>query len=137
MVISTIVGLLYAVLTGIIYKSFTKPSPMEATFPIFIFLFITQLNNAALSEEPLFRGFIWGYLKKRNWKEHWILLFQAFIFSLGHIYYLPKLPIAFLGTFFAGLVFGLVVWKSKSISASIVVHGLANSMGQLIIYYIC
>lgn len=136
MFISSIVGFLYAIVVGALYQSFTKRTTIEATFPIFILLFITQLSNAALSEEPLFRGFIWGYLRKRNWKEYWILLFQAFIFSLGHIYYLPKLPIAFLGTFVAGLVLGFIVWKSKNISASIVAHGLINSMGQLAIYYI-
>lgn len=134
--ISIIAGILFATIMGITYQSFTNHTTMEASLPIFIYLLITQLNNAALSEEPLFRGFIWGYLKKRNWKEHWILLFQASIFSLGHIYYLPDLPIAFLGTFAAGLVLGFIVLKSKSISTSIIVHGLINSMGQLVIYYI-
>lgn len=135
-VISGAVGVLYAVITGLVYKTFTSPSSMKATFPVFIYLFITQLNNAAPSEEPLFRGFIWGYLRNRKWKEHWIWLFQAAIFSLGHIYYLPDVPIAFLGTLTAGLVLGLVVWKSKNISTSIIVHGLINSMGDLIMHFL-
>jgi membrane protease YdiL (CAAX protease family) len=38
---------------------------------------IHQLAHAAIFEEPIFRGFLWGYLRKVNWKEKWILLFQA------------------------------------------------------------
>jgi len=53
-------------------------------FPIFM----AQLCNAATLEEPLFRGFLWGYLRLQGWNEKWIWLFQALLFWVGHIYYL-------------------------------------------------
>lgn len=134
--ISIVVGTIYGIITGIIYKAFITSTPVKATIPIFFSLFLTQVRNAALTEEPLFRGFLWGYLRKRNWKEHSILLFQAFIFFIGHFYYFPSTPIAFVGTFISGLVFGLVVWKSKNISTSIIVHGLYNSIVNLITFYV-
>lgn len=136
LLISIVVGTIYGIITGIIYRTFMPSTPVKATVPIFFSLFITQVRNAALTEEPLFRGFLWGYLRKRNWKEHSILLFQAFIFFIGHFYYLSSIPIAFVETLISGLVFGLVVWKSKNMSTSIIVHGLYNSIVQLIIFYV-
>ena len=86
-----------------------------------------HLGYAAATEEPLFRGFLWGHLRLAGWREGWIWLFQALLFMLGHIYYLPQLPVSFwvivpLG----GLIQGLLVWKSRTIVASMAAHGLSN-----------
>ncbi len=47
-----------------------------------------QLGYAAPLEECLFRGFLWGGLKELKIKEFWILIIQATLFTVGHIYYL-------------------------------------------------
>jgi membrane protease YdiL (CAAX protease family) len=92
--------------------------------------FIYQLGYAAVTEEPLFRGFLWGYLRKVGWKEVWIWLFQAALFCLGHIYYLDRAPISFWIIVPTGaLVMGLVAWRSRSIAASMAAHGCGNALG--------
>jgi len=92
--------------------------------------FIYQLGYAAVTEEPLFRGFLWGYLRKVGWKEVWIWLFQAALFCLSHIYYLDRAPISFWIIVPTGaLVIGLVAWRSRSIAASMAAHGCGNALG--------
>lgn len=134
-IISVLIGIFTAIALGYFYKPFVTRGEIHASVPIFIFNFITQLTNAAISEEPLFRGFIWGYLDGAGWKSIWIWLFQAIIFSIGHIYYLPKYPVFFIGTFIGALIFGAIAWRSKSIGTSIVVHGTVNSLLDLINHF--
>lgn len=71
-----------------------KPEALWALLTALPFFFY-QLGYAAVTEEPLFRGFLWGHLRKLCWKEVWIWLFQALLFMLGHIYYLGRLPMSF------------------------------------------
>lgn len=90
-----------------------------------------QLANAAALEEPLFRGFLWGWLKERHWKEHWIWLFQALLFMLGHIYYFGAKNYSFwIIVPVAALVCGWLAWKSRSIGTSMVAHSLVNALGN-------
>lgn len=92
--------------------------------------FIYQIGYAAVSEEPLFRGFLWGFLKKRNWREHWIWLFQAGLFMLSHVYYINAHPISFwIIVPVCALVFGWLVWRSRTIATSMVAHGIMNATG--------
>lgn len=96
---------------------------------------VYQLGFAAVPEEPLFRGFLWGGLRKLGLKDFWILIIQALLFLVGHIYYLNTDH----GLFFLGFVFidallmGLLVWKSRTLSTSMAFHGFAN--GSAIFQY--
>ncbi len=113
------------------FKSIDKLGYIKISQLLPVTLF--QFNYAAISEEPLFRGFIWGYLRKFQWKESWILIFQSSIFMLGHIYYLGSYPIfVFIRTFIAAFVLGIIVWKSRSIANSMVAHSIINSLSQFI-----
>ena len=87
-----------------------------------------QLGFAAVSEEPLFRGFLWGGLKSAKVKEHWILLIQAFLFMIAHIHLLATAqPALYFGIIFINaLFFGLIVWRSRTLAASMGMHGFAN-----------
>lgn len=112
-------------------------SPEYQTFPFRLPLavrgFFIQLANAAALEEPLFRGFLWGFLKKLRWKEFWIWLFQALLFVLGHLYYLGVSNYSFfLIVPMCALVLGLLAWRSRSIGTSMITHGLINSLGDLV-----
>ena len=94
-----------------------------------------QLGYAAVAEEPLFRGFLWGGLKSAKVKEHWILLIQAFLFMIAHIHLLdtPQ-PALFFGiTFVNAVLFGLIVWRSRTLAASMGMHGFAN--GSILAQY--
>lgn len=103
--------------------------------------FIEVIGYAGVAEEPLFRGFLWGMLRKAGWKELWIWVFQAALFVLGHIYYLTKFPISFFVIVpVAALILGLLVWKARTISATMAAHGaidtLGYMMGTLAAYYL-
>ncbi|MCD6403718.1 MAG: CPBP family intramembrane metalloprotease [Nanoarchaeota archaeon] len=82
-----------------------------------------------LSEEIVFRGFIFGsllkrYRKKRNyWRTLELLLFQAFIFLLPHLPF-TKNP---LGVFFSGLLFGILfIITGNDVLLPTVVHIASN-----------
>jgi membrane protease YdiL (CAAX protease family) len=97
-----------------------------------MFSFVYQLGMAAVSEEPLFRGFLWGHLRKLHWRDGWICLFQAALFSLAHVYYVSDYPISFWFIVpVGGLVTGLVAWHTRSIAASMATHGIGNSWGRI------
>ena len=97
-----------------------------------------QLDYAAAAEEPLFRGFLWGGLRRCGWKDHWIWLFQALLFAVGHVYYVGVYNIsAFLVVPLAALVLGLAAWKTRSIGTSMIVHGITNGFGNALVYLFC
>lgn len=90
--------------------------------------FLFQVGYAAVTEEPLFRGFLWGYLRKLKWREIWIWLFQAGLFMLGHIYYLNNSPFSFWIIVPAGgLLLGWLAWRSRTIASSMMAHGAMNA----------
>ncbi len=100
-------------------------------------LFFYQLGYAAVTEEPLFRGFLWGVLKNAGWKNVWIWLFQAALFMLAHIYYFNRYPISFWLIVPAGaLLYGALVWRSKTLSSSLATHAMLNALGPTIAYII-
>ncbi len=112
-----------------IYHAFTTPSKVELT-PV---LYSTSINLlyhlsfAPINEEPLFRGFLWGYLRQLKWKESLIWPFQALLFTSAHVYLAHQFPIMFWVFIpLAGLLFGLLTWRSRSIAAAILAHGMLN-----------
>jgi membrane protease YdiL (CAAX protease family) len=96
-----------------------------------------QLGYAASAEEPLFRGFLWGALRKLRFKEFWILIIQALLFSLGHLFYLKSSSgLLFVGMIFiSALVMGLLVWRTRSISSSMAFHAFTNG-SSLFLYWV-
>jgi membrane protease YdiL (CAAX protease family) len=96
-----------------------------------------QVGYAAVSEEPLFRGFLWGYLRKLKWRETWIWLFQAGLFMFSHIYYVTRNPISFwILVPFGALVLGWLAWRSRTIAASMAAHGMVNATGYTLGYFV-
>jgi membrane protease YdiL (CAAX protease family) len=97
---------------------------------------LVQMTNAAVWEEPLFRGFLWGHLRLAGWKNAWIWLFQAGLFTLGHIYYLRAEPFGawLVRILVPALVIGLAAWGARSITASMVTHGFFNATGDLLMH---
>lgn len=139
--IGTMVGIATALLMGYpmslqIDKS-ELPMRLEL-WPILVMVvpnFVYQLGYAAVTEEPLFRGFLWGYLRKLKWPERWIWLFQAGLFMLGHIYYVTNAPISFwIIVPTGGLVMGWLAWRSRSIATSMAAHGAMNALGYTVGY---
>ena len=108
-----------------------KPTPL-----LILFLPTQQLVYAGIAEEPFFRGFLWGGLRRAGWKDIWILLFQTVLFMLGHLYYLWSSPMSFwIVVPLGGLFLGILAWRSRSIATSMAGHGFMNAVGQLVTFY--
>jgi membrane protease YdiL (CAAX protease family) len=91
-------------------------------------IWLYHLGFAPINEEPLFRGFLWGALRRLRWKEIWIWLFQAVVFTLAHIYFAPQHPLLFwLYIPGAALLLGWLAWRSRSIAAGILAHAMINA----------
>lgn len=106
--------------------------------------------GTAFFEEMLFRGFAFGYLKKRfsNYKT---ILLTSLLFAIWHIvpafktirgnfnvgeFFLgTALWIVFLtGSFIAGLLFGWLRYQGKHIAGCVLAHALINSLSLVIMY---
>jgi membrane protease YdiL (CAAX protease family) len=113
------------------------PGGAERLTPSLMFFLPTQqLVYAGINEEPFFRGFLWGGLRRAGWKDAWILVFQTILFMIGHIYYFGRLSLSFwvivpLG----GLVTGVLAWRSRSIATSMAAHGCFNAVAQMVAFY--
>jgi membrane protease YdiL (CAAX protease family) len=94
-------------------------------------LLTVNLSSAAVDEEPLFRGFLWGWLLKRGWRDGWILLFQAVFFWAGHLYYLGRMPLSlWVIVPVSGVALGLLAWRSRDIAPAMVAHGIIDGLTQ-------
>ncbi len=122
--------------TGCLFRLLESPRGPAGSLWLVPPLVISQLTRAATYEEPFFRGFLWGYLRKLGLREVWIWLLQAGLFMLAHIYYVAHDPLSFWVVVpLGGLVFGLLAWRSRSIGSSMVAHGFVNAVGDLVAHY--
>ena len=97
---------------------------------------VLQITMAGVFEEPLFRGFLWGHLRRAHWKDGSIWLFQALLFTLGHVYYLQNEAIGpwFIRIMLPALLIGFIAWRAKSIFASMVTHAFFNASGDVLLH---
>ncbi len=96
--------------------------------------FLYQLGFAAVAEEPLFRGFLWGYLRRLGWREAWIWLIQTLLFMLAHLYFIDALHFQFWILIpGSALVFGLFAWRSRSIAPGMLAHAAINSGAYILL----
>jgi membrane protease YdiL (CAAX protease family) len=90
-----------------------------------IYLIIVSRLWSVVYEEMLFRGMLWMMLKNltnSNWK---VLFIQGFIFWIAHFSYLPRLSF-WISVPLSGLWFGLLLWRSKSLTPGTIVHFIYN-----------
>jgi hypothetical protein len=87
---------------------------------------ITRIPFAAV-EEVIFRGLFWMFLRNLNWSELKIVVSQAILFWLSHIYYMFTDAILFwLVVPALSILLGIIVWRAKSITPSALAHILFN-----------
>jgi len=90
-------------------------------------LFIAVAVLAPLGEEIIFRGFLQQILEK-HWKDTTrAVLFTALIFSIIHMN-----PYWFIQIYILGVVLGFLAWKTQSIIAPLILHGLNNTVALLL-----
>jgi len=89
------------------------------------------MGHASIQEEILFRGFLWGYMQNKGISDKKTWLFTSFIFIVAHYY-----SLIYRNTTISGLiifliiclVYGWLVWCSRSVSPSMVSHSIFNSI---------
>jgi membrane protease YdiL (CAAX protease family) len=133
--IAILAALAYEVVIAYPYARWLNiPKQAAIEVPNFVTLgmlvnFSFDLSFAALSEEPLFRGFLWGYLRQTGLREVWIWLIVSGLFVFGHLYHIVVEPFAFwVEVPTAALLFGWMAWRSRTIASSILVHALTNTL---------
>ncbi|MFZ5645028.1 MAG: CPBP family intramembrane glutamic endopeptidase [Bacillota bacterium] len=113
--------------TGLVEYLILKPAPFYPEFTIKYLLLnlLYMLFFVGVGEEVLFRGLIQKNLGRLfGWK--WGLVGASLLFSIMHLTWrsVPELFFVFL----AGLIFGYCYIKTESLIASIIIHGVNNTM---------
>ncbi len=130
-----LIGLAIGIPLGTIEYLILHPAPAFPSFEVkylfrdmaYMFLFV------GLGEELLFRGLIQQDLTRAfGWK--WGLVSASLLFAVMHLTWrsLPELGFVFL----AGLILGFLYWKTKSLVAPIVTHGINNVVLVAVLPYL-
>ena len=98
----------------------------DITVYYIVSMLLWQLSFAATFEEPLFRGFISGYLRMHGLKEWKIVLVVAALFWFAHLYYFNMGVIFWVIHPLAALLLGFLTVKTRSIAYSMVFHACCN-----------
>jgi len=88
--------------------------------PLWVVWLVVAITPA-VCEEALFRGFIMRGLASMGAAP--AILISALLFGIAHASIYRLLP-----TFFLGIVLGLVVWRTGSLFAGIVMHAINNGL---------
>jgi membrane protease YdiL (CAAX protease family) len=107
----------------------------------YLFLLVTFNGFASLvvtpiSEEILFRGFIYGYLRKKVGIAIGLLI-QAFVFGIVHAitpHGISDILILVVNGVIMGLILGLLYEKTSSLLSSLVCHSVFNYLSWLVIF---
>ncbi len=96
-------------------------------------LFVYGAILAPITEELVFRGYIWKILEKKRLNKYLILLIISLFFALMHF----ELSI-FLQVFVLGIIFGFLRMRTNRLGPSIVAHIITNTLAILlsIVFYL-
>lgn len=87
------------------------------------------LFTAALIEEPLFRGFLLGFLRRWGLGEVAAVVVQAIVFLAGHLRYAARGQWWMFGWVLAfGLILGWQASRHRTIAGTVVTHALVNTI---------
>lgn len=140
LIINILVGIIAALAVSIVFRFSPYWRPvnfvnLQASYN-YLHLILLPLSISGfasfilgpLSEEVLFRGFIYGYtrIKLGIWGG---LIVQALLFSFFHLNYVFGSAFYLISFYFViGLLFGVVYERTRSLYTSIICHGLLNYM---------
>lgn len=124
-------GIFLNFLFGLLLTHFTTVKLLNVKFDYSVLLaFPYQLGYAAVYEEPIFRGILWGKSRRlfRN-NQFGVNVLQAIIFTIAHgslmLNFIQSPGIATI--FVGGFLFGLLAWQSRSLATSMVAHACYNA----------
>lgn len=130
-----LLGLAIGIPMGTVEYFILRIAPAFPAFEIKYFFrdFAYMLLFVGIGEEMLFRGLIQkDLIEAFGWK--WGLLGASILFAVMHMTWrsLPELGFVFI----AGLVLGFIYWKTKSLVAPIMLHGVNNTMLVAVLPYL-
>ena len=110
-------------------------TPKMSGYPLTTVLSFLIMGSIAapLSEEAAFRGYAQSMLERAWGWAPAAVLGSSVLFAAVHVtqgFFLPKLGLYFA----AGLIFGAIAWFTNSVYASMLVHGLADLEGFLLLW---
>jgi uncharacterized protein len=132
-VIGGVVGLLLAAaavaITAAIVGDFTSAAGEAAELliaqsspPMWIAFGLLVMVGAPIAEELAFRGLMFSALLKRGIRPWWVIVITSAVFAAFHIE-----PTRMLVLFVIGLVLGYVRYRTHSVGAAMVAHGVNNA----------
>lgn len=127
------IGVVLAVLASIALIPWAPKQPALIVDYTLLLRFPYMLGYSGIDEEFVFRGLLWGALRRIGWREIWIWLFQAALFVLVHGYvwrFEPALP-SLLTIFIGSLVYSALAWRSRSVTTPMLAHTFYNCFGFL------
>lgn len=129
-----LIGIAIGFFTGQIEYQVLKPAPSFPTFELtYLFRDLMYMTFfVGIGEELLFRGLIQNDLIG-SFGVRTGIIGQAFLFGIMHLTWRSPLELVF--TFFAGLLFGMLYYKTKSLTAPVAFHGFNNTMLVAILPY--
>lgn len=126
--------IIFAILGGS-YDNF--PGLSAETITRIIFYFIYQLGNTTISEEFIYRGFLWGIMLRYGYENKWILLISSILFTFSHVdFFMRRKILSIIGLFVFSLLVGLSAWKSRSLVPCLIAHALTNTIANIFIIYL-
>lgn len=114
----------------------TLKSPLDLQIfgTTFLEILIPQLAGIVF-EEVLFRGALWAYVRSLGLGDQSAFYIQAVLFWVSHHEFLSlNNPYSFwVAVPIAAVLWGLMTWRSKSLTPSTISHVLFNSISQLLL----
>ena len=100
----------------------------EGPFWALLIFAVMIMVGAPIVEEIAFRGLLFNALRKKGLGAVWTIVVTAIVFSAFHFE-----PIRFFLLLPIGLVYGWVRWKTGSLGAAMVAHGVNNAPAALLV----
>lgn len=130
-----LIGILLGIPLGVIEYFIITPAAAFPTFEIKYLLrdLFYMVAFVGIGEELLFRGLVQRDMTNLlGWK--WGLLGASLMFGVMHLTWRSIPELAF--TFLAGLMFGYLYYRTRSLTAPIVAHGVGNTILVAVMPYI-
>lgn len=100
----------------------------EGPFWALLVFAVMIMVGAPIVEEIAFRGMLFNALRKKGLNAAWTIVVTAVVFSAFHFE-----PIRFFVLLPIGLMYGWVRWKTGSLGAAMVAHGVNNTPAALVV----
>jgi membrane protease YdiL (CAAX protease family) len=96
------------------------------------FKFLYELASNSVIEELMFRGFLIGFLCQKGFRSWNVVIIQAFLFWIAHVYSFDRMWFVFFSLPITALLYGMLTIRFKSILPSMVFHAVHNSLAALL-----